>query len=55
MNWVEALPFVQRLYHDTPGISGYFPHKLVLGRDRHRAGVPYAATWGRRLNIRSQK
>ena len=47
MNWVEALPFVQRLYHDTPGISGYSPHKLVFGRDRHLAGVPYAGTLGK--------
>ena len=21
-NWVDAPPYVQRLYHDTPGISG---------------------------------
>ena len=47
MNWVEALPFVQRLYHDTPGPSGYSPHKLVFGRDRHLAGVPYAGTLGK--------
>ena len=47
MNWVEALPFVQRLYHDTPGISAYSAHKLVFGRDRHLAGVPYAGTLGK--------
>jgi len=47
MNWVEALPYVQRLYHDTPGISGFSPHKLVFGRDRHMAGVPYAGGLGK--------
>ena len=38
---------VQRLYHDTPGISSYSPHKLVFGRDRNLAGVPYADTLGK--------
>ena len=55
MNWVEASPFVQRLYHDIPGISGLSHHKLVFGRDRHLAGVPYAGTLGRRLKIGSKK
>ena len=35
---------MQRLYHDTPGISGYSPHKLVFRRDRHLAPLPYAGT-----------
>ena len=55
INWGEALPFVQRLYHETPGISGYFPHKLVFGRDRHLAGCPTRVPWGRRLKICSKK
>jgi len=47
MNWVDALPYVQALYHDTPGISGYSPYKLVFGRDRHLAGVPYSGGTGK--------
>ena len=47
LTWVEALTFVQRLYHDTRGGSGYSPHKLVFGRDRHLAGVPYTGTLGK--------
>ena len=46
LNWVELLPYVRRLMHDTPGISGYSPHKLVFNRDRHMAGVPYEGTEG---------
>ena len=38
LNWVELLPYIRRLMHDTPGISGYSPHKLVFNRDRHMAG-----------------
>ena len=45
-NWVELLQYVRRLMHDTPGISGYSPHKLVSNRDRHMAGVPYEGTAG---------
>ena len=47
MNWMEALPYVQRLYQDSLGISGYSPHKLVFGRDRHLARVPYTGTLGK--------
>ena len=46
LNWVELLPYVRRIMHDTPGISGYSPHKLVFNRDRHMAGVPYEGTEG---------
>ena len=46
MNWVELLPYVRRLMHDTPGISGYSPHRLVFNRDRHLAGVPSEGTEG---------
>ena len=42
----ELLPYVRRLMHDTPGISGDSPHKLVFNRDRHMAGVPYEGTEG---------
>jgi len=45
-NWMEVLPSVQRLYHDTPGISGYSPYRLVFGRDRHLAGIPFSGSHG---------
>ena len=41
LNWVEALPRVLRVYHDTPGESGFSPYQIVFGRDRNLAGVPY--------------
>ncbi len=37
INWVEALPFILRVYHDTPGES---PFELVFGRDKFLAGPP---------------
>ena len=40
-NWVEALPRVLRMYHDTPGESGLSPYQILFGRDRNCAGVPY--------------
>ena len=46
LNWVEFLPYVRRLMHDTPGISGYSPHRLVSNRHRHLAAVPYEGTEG---------
>jgi hypothetical protein len=41
VNWVEALPRVLRMYHDTPGESGFSPYQVVFGRERYLAGVPY--------------
>ena len=41
VNWVEALPRVLRIYHDTPGESGISPYQIVFGRERHLAGAPY--------------
>ena len=41
ISWVEALPRVLRLYHDTPGESGVSPYQIVFGRERPLAGVPY--------------
>ena len=46
LNSVELLPYVRRLMHDTRGISGYSPRKLVFNRDGHMAGVPYEGTEG---------
>ena len=40
INWVEALPRVLRVYHDTRGESGYSPFQIVFGRDRFVAGAP---------------
>ena len=44
LNWVQLLTYVRRMMHDTPGISGYSPHRLVFDRDMHMAGVPYEGT-----------
>ena len=41
VNWVEALPRVLRMYHDTPGESGISPFQVVFGRERNLAGCPY--------------
>ena len=41
INWVEALPRVLRVYHNTPGESGLSPFQIVFGRDRYEAGTPY--------------
>ena len=40
INWVEALPRVLRVYHDTRGESGYSPFQIVFGRERFVAGAP---------------
>jgi hypothetical protein len=40
INWVEALPRVLRVYHDTRGESGYSPFHIVFGQDRFVAGAP---------------
>ena len=41
INWVEALPRVLRMYHDTPGESGFSPYQVVFGRERPLASLPY--------------
>ena len=41
LNWVEALPRVLRVYHNTPGESGLSPFQIIFGRDRYEAGAPY--------------
>ena len=41
VNWVEVLPRVLRMYHDTVGESGMSPFQIVFGRERNLAGVPY--------------
>jgi hypothetical protein len=40
-NWVEYLPLVRRLYHDTPGITDHSPYQIVFGRTRLMEGVSY--------------
>ena len=45
-NWVEALPLVRRMYHDTPGLTGQTPYQIVYGRTRLLPGAPYPATRG---------
>ena len=40
-NWVERIPWVLRLIHDTPGETGLFPYEIIFGRERSLARVPY--------------
>ena len=40
INWVEALPYILRVYHDAPGESGVSPFELVFWRERFLAGPP---------------
>jgi hypothetical protein len=41
VNWVEALPRALRYIHDRVGAGGISPYKLLMGRDRPLAGLPY--------------
>jgi hypothetical protein len=41
VNWVEALPRVLRLHHDMVNEYGVSPYKLVFGRERNMAGIPW--------------
>ena len=41
MNWVEGLPRVLRIIHDTPGEAGLTPYEIVFGREIFLANVPY--------------
>ena len=40
-SWIEMLPWVRRVYHDTPGPMGLSPYEIVYGRQRHEAGPPF--------------
>ena len=40
VNWVEALPRVLRIHHDTNNEFGVTPYELVFGRERNLAGIP---------------
>ncbi len=43
-NWVEALPRVIRIHHDTfDPLLGCTPHQLMFGRERNLGGLPTAA------------
>ena len=39
--WVELLPHVLDVIHDTVGESGYTPYQIVFGRERPMSGFPY--------------
>ena len=41
MNWVEGLPRVLRIIHDTPGDAGLTPSEIGFGRERFLANVFY--------------
>ncbi len=41
VSWVELLPKALRLIHDTPGETGLSPYKILFGRHRGLAGLPY--------------
>jgi hypothetical protein len=41
INWVEALPRVLTLYHDSVGPSGLSPYNIIFGRHRISLGIPY--------------
>ncbi len=39
--WVEALTRALRHIHDRVGEGGLSPYKIIIGRDRPLAGIPY--------------
>ena len=41
INWVETLPRVLRIIHDTPGECGLSRYEVVFGREIFTARVPY--------------
>jgi hypothetical protein len=41
INWVEALPRALRFIHDRVGEGGLSPYKILMGRERPLAGLPY--------------
>ena len=43
LSWVELLPRVLRIHHDTPDpVTGLSPHQIVFGRDRVLGGLPWS-------------
>ena len=42
INWVEALPRVLRIHHDTVNDTGMTPYEVLFGRERGLASLPYA-------------
>ncbi len=41
VNWLEALPRALRYIHDRLKAGGISKYKLLMGRDRHLAGLLY--------------
>ncbi len=41
INWVEALHRALLYLHDRVGEGGLSPYKIVMGRERPLAGIPY--------------
>ena len=39
--WVDLLPHVLDVIHDTVGEGGYTPYQIVFGRERPMSGFPY--------------
>jgi hypothetical protein len=39
--WVEALPRVLDMIHDTKGEGGLSPYEILFGRQRPKGGIPY--------------
>ena len=54
-NWVEYLPHVRQLYHDTAGLSGLSPYQIVSGRERQNAGMPYEGVRAEAAEVWFQK
>lgn len=44
LNWVESLPRVLRILHDTVGEAGLSPYHIMFGRDRTLPGIPFTPT-----------
>ncbi len=41
INWLEALPQALLYLHDRVGEGGLSPYKILMGRERPLAGIPY--------------
>jgi hypothetical protein len=44
INWVEAQPRALLYLHDRVGEGGLSPYKILMGRERPLAGIPYNPT-----------
>ena len=44
--WVEVLPAVVRVWHETTGPSGYTPNEIVFGKQNRTKGPPLAESKG---------